>query len=175
MLEFSLITSSNIGIHAVGRTVEQKTGRSLVDLMNEFAKEQGLVQTHFINSTGLDAHTGLSGSESSAIDIVQIISSVLSNAPDLASATTRKSKDFFVFGGANHKAVNTNHDIGFYPNALLSKTGFTTIAGGTLAVVVEIEKRPIVIVALQSTKDGRFFDVRELTKIAYSLTEDEKR
>ena len=174
LLEFSLITSSNIGIHAVGRTVEQKTGRPLVDLMNEFAKEQGLVQTHFINATGLDAHIGLSGSESSAIDIVHIMGFVLEKAPALAYATTRKRKDFFSFGGSKYTAVNTNYDIESYPNALLSKTGFTTIAGGTLAVVVEIKKRPVVIITLQSTKEGRFFDVRELANIAYSLIESAK-
>ena len=70
LLEYSIMTSSNRGVNAVARTVEEKTGKPLVVMMNEFAQKHGLVQTHFLNVTGLDAHDTLAGSESSALDLV---------------------------------------------------------------------------------------------------------
>ena len=91
LLEYSLITSSNRGISAVGRTIEEKTGESLVDLMNEFAKKEGLVQTHFLNSTGLDAHAALAGSESSALDLAKVAEIIVTTRSDLAEKTVRKS------------------------------------------------------------------------------------
>ena len=133
LLEYSLITSSNRGISAVGRTIEEKTGESLVDLMNEFAKKEGLVQTHFLNSTGLDAHAALAGSESSALDLAKVAEIIVTTRSDLAEKTVRKSGVFYSNDGVRYEAENTNILIGTIPDRiLLSKTGYTHIAGGPL-------------------------------------------
>ena len=46
---------------------------------------------------------------------------------------------------------------------MASKTGYTDAAGGNLAVLVNLNvNKPIVIVVLGSTVDGRFQDVNRL-------------
>ena len=63
-----------------------------------------------------------------------------------------------------HVAVNTDLDIGKIPGLLASKTGFTALAGGNLVVAFDASiGRPIIVVVLGSTEDGRFTDVAQLT------------
>jgi D-alanyl-D-alanine carboxypeptidase len=62
--------------------------------------------------------------------------------------------------------VNTNVSINQISGLLASKTGFTNLAGGNLAVVFDAGfMHPVVIVVLGSTVDGRFSDVVNLEKI----------
>ena len=166
LLEYSLITSSNRGINAVGRTVADKAGKSIVDLMNRFAHANGLVQTHFLNPTGLDAHDALSGSESCALDLAKIAAIIVNTQSRLAELTTRKEATFYSMDDARYDAVNTNILLGeISERVLLSKTGYTDIAGGTLVMVVEDGKRRIALVVLDSTRTGRFEDMRTLLSI----------
>ena len=95
LLEYSLITSSNRGIQAVARTIEEKTGSSLVDLMHSFIHKNALVQTHFINPTGLDTHSALAGSESSALDLARIAGIIIEQREELAKWTTQEKKKFY--------------------------------------------------------------------------------
>ena len=163
LLEYSLITSSNVGINAVGRTLKEKTGLFILDFMNNFARNNGLVQTHFVNSTGLDAHTNLSGSESSALDLAKLSSIILNKSSDLAKSTIVVKEDFYSVEGKKYVANNTNillsKNLG---NVLLSKTGYTDLAGGTLIMVVEKESGPVSFVVLGSTRSGRFKDMEIL-------------
>lgn len=163
LIEYSLITSSNRGISAVARTIEGKTGMSLVDHMNRFARERGLVQTHFVNVTGLDAHGTLAGSESSARDLAELAAMLIREEKELSAATTLQEKTFYTRDGKAYAAKNTNVLLKDTPyTVLLSKTGFTGIAGGTLIMALEIQGRPLVFVVLNSTVEGRFSDMRTL-------------
>jgi D-alanyl-D-alanine carboxypeptidase len=50
-----------------------------------------------------------------------------------------------------------------FPDLLLSKTGYTDLAGGNLVIVYDAGiNHPIAIVVLGSTEDGRFTDVSQL-------------
>ncbi len=171
LLKYSLITSSNLGIHSVGRTIHEKVGEKLVDKMNSFARTHRLVQTHFINETGLDAHGSLSGSESSAYDIAMTARLFFQLAPQFASETSKKEESFYSLSGEKYIAENTNKLVGTleYP-VYLSKTGYTDIAGGTLVMVVEVlPGHLIAAVVLGSTKRGRFDDMLVLFDIAKAL------
>ena len=171
LLEYSLITSSNRGMNAVGRTIEKKTGISLVDLMNAFVREYGLVQTHFVNPTGLDAHDTLAGSESSALDLARIASIIVTTQPELALQTVIKSGVFYSRDSVRYEAENTNELIGDLPDILLlSKTGYTDIAGGALTMAIERNGRRIAFVVLGSTRDGRFDDMKALMQFYGELT-----
>ena len=167
LLEYSLITSSNRGIHALARMIEKKTGNNFTQLMNEKAEEIGLNVSYFVNPTGLDVHENISGSESSVRDIVILMKAFLEEAPELAEVTTLPLKNFYTASGKEYIAVNTNKKIDAGYTFLLSKTGFTTIAGGGLAVVANIGKQQdIAIAVLGSTALGRFDDVETLISIA---------
>ena len=166
LLEYSLITSSNRGISAVGRTVENKTGTPLVDLMNDFVRRNALVQTHFINPTGLDAHNTLAGSESSAFDLAKIASIIVVTQRELARHTVRREKTFYSLDGTRYDAENTNTLIGGLPDRiLLSKTGYTDIAGGALIMVVARDGGRFAYVVLGSTRAGRFEDMETLLRL----------
>ena len=174
LLEYSLITSSNIGMTAIGRKIEEKVGIKFVDLMNIFADDENLVQTHYVNPTGLDAHGGLSGSMSSAVDIAKIMRIFYRDNPELAFHSTRTKADFYTLDGREYEAQNTNKLLSTSSyKFLLSKTGFTDRAGGTLATIVEIKEDPYVIIVLKSTKENRFSDTLALIRLTSSLIEKE--
>lgn len=171
LLEYSIMTSSNRGVNAVARTVEEKTGKPLVVMMNEFAQKHGLVQTHFLNVTGLDAHDTLAGSESSALDLVRIAGIIVKENNGFAQLTAQKEKEFFSLDGLKYKAENTNELIKFIPETiLLSKTGFTNIAGAALMMVIEDRGKNIALLVLDSTHSGRFEDMEILLRIYKELT-----
>lgn len=172
LLEYSLITSSNRGISAISRLIEEKTAVPFIASMNEFLQKNGIFSTHFINSTGLDIHDGLEGSSSSVEDTALILDIFLTKLPELAEATTQEQKTFTTIDGYVYKAQNTNHDIEITDQLLLSKTGYTDVAGGTLAIVIEMNNgNRIAIVVLGSTKEGRFDDVQKLISLAKNLLE----
>ena len=171
LLEYALITSSNRGIHAIQRTVEKKTDESLISLMNTFARENNLTQTHFVNATGLDRHATLSGSESSALNLATLAGILVTEFPDLALLTTRASGVFYSLTAKRYSAKNTNSLIATVSNPLLlSKTGYTDLAGGALIMVLEYDGRAIAFVILGSTKTKRFEDMQSLFTLYQRLS-----
>ena len=160
LLKYSLITSSNEAINAVARTVSEKRNEPFAPLMNKFAAEHGLHQTHFVNPSGLDIHTGLSGSESSARDIALLLRAFYERYPAFATITRHPTSTLYTQDGTPHEAKNTNTAIKDIPGLLVSKTGFTSRAGGNLGVIVKtVLPDPVVAVALGSTRAGRFSDI----------------
>ena len=171
LLSFSLVTSSNRGIRAIGRTFEEKVGVQLIDQMNQFARENSLLRTHFINPTGLDAHEKLAGSESSALDIAKIAGIIVNSQHEFAKQTVQEKSIFYSLGGTRYEAKNTNKILGSVSdNVLLSKTGFTDIAGGSLVMVFERRGTILAFVVLGSTRTGRFDDMEYLLNLEEELT-----
>jgi D-alanyl-D-alanine carboxypeptidase len=65
--------------------------------------------------------------------------------------------------GVVHTFANTDLDVTHIPDPLLSKTGYTDLAGGNLVVVYDAGiNHPIAVVVLGSTENGRFTDVQQL-------------
>ena len=160
LIDFTLMTSSNDGAAALADALETKTGTSITELLNALARELQLAQTYFINETGLDSSRGLSGAYGSAHDVAMLFTYAYKTSPHLFSATAVAEHVFVNASGVPYKAVNTNKVVGKLPGLVFGKTGFTDLAGGNLAVVVETEPgHPLVIVILGSTLDGRFTDV----------------
>ena len=60
-------------------------------------------------------------------------------------------------------ARNTNQETGKFPLLIASKTGYTDLAGGNLALAFDAGfNRPIIIVVLGSSYEGRFADAEKL-------------
>jgi D-alanyl-D-alanine carboxypeptidase (penicillin-binding protein 5/6) len=169
LLDFTLITSSNDGMHALSSTVnsyESMDNKNVVGLMNEKAKKLGLENTIFINETGLDIDGSLSGAYSSAYDVSLLLKDIIKNNPVLISQTKNDLEKFVSESNISHIASNTNVSINRIPNLLISKTGFTDLAGGNLAIVFDAGfSYPIAIVVLGSTIEERFVDVEKLVKL----------
>jgi len=170
LLDFSLISSSNDGMHAIASLLDNyeiMNGENTVKMMNEKAKKLGLDDTVFINETGLDVNDNMSGAYSSAYDISLLLKDILKNNPGLISSTNQQTENFVSESNVKHTATNTNESINDIPNMISSKTGFTNLAGGNLAIMFDAGvMHPIIIVILGSTVDGRFTDIVKLAKIS---------
>ncbi len=168
LLDLSLIVSSNDGARSIAsvagvfmlNTTDYSFGRSeFIKEMNLQAKKLGLNSLSFTNETGLDNEDGTTGGYGNAQDIAKLFAYALKEYPDLLEATSH-TKDTVKSLQYVHNLENTNNSLGEIPNIIASKTGFTGIAGGNLAIVFDAGfGRPIAIVVLGSTTDGRFTDM----------------
>lgn len=169
LIDYSLITSSNDGIHAISSALnyyEAVNNKSTLKMMNEKAASFGLKDTIFINETGLDINGGMSGAYSSSYDVAVLLEKIIRDNPGLISSTNKRSEIFVSESNIKHTAINTNTSINKIPGLVASKTGFTDLAGGNLAVIFDSGlMHPVAIVVLGSTTEGRFSDVVKLTKI----------
>jgi len=161
--KLALVGSSNDAAEAIAESAALHDSKSRKDLLAGVAGALGLTQTYAVNGTGLDVNTTLSGGYGSAYDIARLAGALLEKAPSLAEATTHSSVTVRATDGSTHTLPNTNHYVGEVPNLLLSKTGFTDLAGGNLAVVFDAGiNHPVAVVVLGSTYEGRFVDVSKL-------------
>ena len=165
LLKFSLIESSNIGITAIQRHVEEVTGYDFFDLVKKYQQDKNLNQSYFTNSTGLDIHLGLSSAKSSPKDIVSILKLSIEELSDIIYDTGIYSKKFYTVDKRLFEATNTNILTKKFNNIFISKTGYTDLAGGNLAIVINIKNSKIAIVVLSSTFEERFNDVEKLINI----------
>lgn len=169
LLDYSLMTSSNDGMHAIASALNYNqavNNKNTVKIMNEKAASLGLLDTFFINETGLDVDDSMSGAYSSAYDVSLLFKKIIIDNPSLISSTNKLNENFVSNSNIKHEAINTNISINEISGLMASKTGFTNLAGGNLAIVFDAGfMHPIVIVVLGSTVDGRFDDVVNLAKI----------
>ncbi len=166
LLAFTLITSSNEGAQALAGASEQNTGEQFVSAMNLMATKLSLASMSFANPTGLDVAPGQAGAYGSAGDVAKLFTHIVKTKPELLSSTRLASANIASVV-ASHLAINTNKVAAMLPGLIASKTGFTDLADGNLAVVVDRGLRqPIVIVVLSSSQDGRFNDVLKLNQAA---------
>lgn len=171
LLDFSLIVSSNDGARSVAsviganvlKTNDYSIGRAdFIKKMNEKAVNIGLKQTYFLNESGLDENESQAGAYGSAEDISKLLEYIMVHNPEILEATKLSVEDI-ASESKIHNAQNTNTDIGKIPNLIASKTGYTNLAGGNLAIAFDASVgRPVIIVVLGSTQDGRFSDVMQL-------------
>jgi len=177
--DFSLVVSSNDGADAmasaIGSTIDSSNGNNaFIQRMNVETKRLGLEQMYFLNGSGLDINESISGGYGSAKDVAKLFEIVLKRDPHLFEATTYseinvKSEDL------THKATNTNKIVDLVPSVLASKTGFTDLAGGNLAMAFSVgPMHPIIAVVMNSTTDGRFEDMHTLIEATIAGTLSEK-
>ncbi len=172
LLDFSLVVSSNDGARSVASVVgamDLKTDnydmgrKDFIEKMNDEARTLGLKQTYFVNESGLDEGE-TSGGYGSALDVGKLMEYILKNKPQLLEATKYENLTIDSIN-AEHTVKNTNIDIGNIPGLIASKTGYTDLAGGNLAIAFDASiGRPIIVVVLGSTIDGRFDDISKLVQ-----------
>lgn len=168
LISFTLVNSSNDGAAAIAEALETEMGQSFVGLMNSEAATLGMASSIFANPTGLDFDSQGDGSFSrtTAKDIATMMAYIFKNNPGLLQPTTRMSYQT-KSDTSWHSALNTNHLVTRWPGVLGSKTGYTDMAGGNLAVIFDAGlNQPVVAVVLGSTVDGRFSDMETLMHLA---------
>ncbi len=170
LLKFTLVESSNDAIHEMafetGALIDPMSAdpRSVfVAKMNEKAKELNLKSLEFNNESGLDVTDNLPGAYGSARDVSRLFAYALDNYGEIF-APTSKSAPVFNSLDSEHVAKNTNPIVESISGIKASKTGFTDIAGGNLAVALQDSKsKNLVVTVLGSTFDARFTDVETLS------------
>ncbi len=161
LLDFSLVVSSNDGARAIASASSVSSRQNFIKEMNKNAKKLGLSTLRFTNETGLDTNLGYGGI-GSARDVAKLLEYGLEKYPTMFEATQKKLLAI-TSTSMVHTAVNTDTALSNIPNVIASKTGFTDAAGGNLAVAFDADiNRPIVIVVLGSSPEGRFRDVEKL-------------
>lgn len=174
LMDMTLISSSNDGAFALAAAAgamldQQNPAETFVQAMNIRAEELGLTQTYFKNPTGLDLSEAEAGAYGSARDVAFLVEYILKNYPEILEYTTKNEIAIANTAGSAHEVTNTNQTVDNIPGIIGSKTGYTTLAGGNLAIAFDASlNRPIVVIALGSSYNGRFSDVIELSKLARS-------
>jgi len=172
LIEYTLISSSNVGAVALAEEADDRlrirnprsaAGEATVDRMNAIAKELGLTQTYFLNASGLDISETQAGAMGSARDVAHLFAHIAKNDTTYFESTAMIQEDLKPLNGDVKEAENTNDAIPYIPGLVFGKTGTTDLAGGNLAIVFDVgPARPIAVVVLGSTPDGRYSDMRTI-------------
>lgn len=153
LLKAALIQSSNDAAEALSYFLGKD---KFLKLMNQKAKELGMKNTYFVDSTGLNP-----ANRSTAADLAKLIAYIYEKHPEILEIT--KENDFWLpdAKGWLMKFRNVNN---FYPlpNFLGGKTGYLVEAKQTLAAVFQIKEKPIAIILLYS--NNRQADLFNLLK-----------
>lgn len=143
---------------------------NFVKLMNTRAKELGMKNTQYSNSTGLPK----ANQYSTAIDTAILLNQVSSY--DLYKKDCSIWIDKLVHpSGRETELVNTNRLIKYYSNCVCGKTGFTDEAGYCLSSMAEKSGMKLIAVALNcETSADRFKECMELFNYGFSNYENKK-
>ncbi len=158
MLHIALMSSENRAASALGRSYAGGLP-AFVAAMNAKAKELGMTDTRYVDSTGLSSHN-----VASARDLVKLINAAYQHPVIREYSTDSKyvvnpSGRPLQYSTTNRLVVNPAWDIG------LQKTGYIAEAGRCLVMRAMIEGRAIVMVFLDSKgKYSRLADAGRIRK-----------
>ncbi len=164
LLIYTLIVSSNDGAAVVAESFNGDP-KYFVSEMNRRGQAIGLSRGWFHNSSGLDESSDIAGGYGSARDVYKIMKYALDKHGSIMNATNKATISITSQDGFVHTGKNTNILTSKVPNLLLSKTGFSGLAGGNLAILFKTENNhTVAVVVLGSSYDGRFVDVDKLVQ-----------
>lgn len=159
LARLTLTASLNDGAAAIASATAARQSVTPDQMLASAASALDLSQTYAINGSGLDVSESISGGYGSAYDLARLAGALLAEAPAVAQATTESSARAVSAGGTAYTVKNTDPIIGTIPRLLLSKTGYTDLAGGNLAIVFDAGiQHPIAVIVLGSSKNDRFTD-----------------
>lgn len=156
MLHLALMSSENRAAHALGRTYPGGL-QHFVQLMNDRAKLLGMVETQFVEPTGLSSRN-----QSSAHDLATLVNVAHNNALVRQYSTSPShevvvGKRMLQFNNTNSLVKSDRWDIG------VQKTGFINEAGKCLVMQAEVSGRKLIMVFLDSVgKYGRQADAERV-------------
>ena len=160
MLHIALMSSENRAANALARNYPGGIN-AFVAAMNAKAKQLGMMQSRFVEPTGLS-----SDNVSSPRDLVKLLRASASR-PTISNFTTDDQQEIragnrstTVFRNTNMLVTNPNWDI------KVSKTGFINEAGQCLVMVARINNRDMAIVLLNAEGKGtRIYDAMKIKQL----------
>ncbi|MHA3014005.1 D-alanyl-D-alanine endopeptidase [Cupriavidus necator] len=156
LLLLALMSSENRAASALGRNYPGGLP-AFVQAMNRKARELGMNDSHFVDSSGLS-----SSNVSSATDLVRMVNAAYRN-PTIREFSTQTEHEVNVLGRTQHY-VSTNRLVrGGNWEIGLQKTGFISEAGQCLVMQAKVQGRNVVMVFLDSAgKLSRFADANRV-------------
>jgi len=158
MLHLALMSSENRAANALGRNYPGGLP-AFVAAMNAKAKELGMMDTHYVEPTGLSSHN-----QSSARDLAMLVNAA-HQVPLLREYSTTPSLDVELnsrqvqFHTTDRLVASPAWDIG------LQKTGFINEAGQCLVMQAQMAGRKLIMVLLDSAgKYSRIADAERIRK-----------
>lgn len=162
LIKFGLVASSNYAMAAAAASLDGDYVRD----MNRTAGALGLSATYFLNPTGLDINTEISGAYGSAYDVAKLAAAFLRDYPQFFQLTTKPTVSITA-SGKQLVANATTLPLLDTPGFIGAKTGYTDLAGGNLVAAFDIDVgHPLIAVVLGSSEIGRFSDIRTLINAA---------
>ena len=160
LLKAAVIGSANDATVMLGEAIAG-SGEGFVAMMNERAEQLGLVDTNFINATGLDAD----GHYTSAYDVAVMSRELIKH--ELIKDYSTVWIDTLRNGES--ELVNTNKLVRFYEGCTGLKTGTTSKAGACLAATACRNGMELVAVVMGSpTSNDRFNGARKLLDYGFA-------
>ncbi len=127
---------------------------AFVEKMNQRARELGMLDTHFVNCTGLDDDPNAKEHLTSAHDIALMSRELMLHHPEIQKFTTIWMD---TVRNGEFGLSNTNKLVRFYSGATGLKTGFTSGAGYCLSATAKREGMELVAVVMGcATSQERF-------------------
>jgi D-alanyl-D-alanine carboxypeptidase len=162
LIALALVPSSNDSATAIARATADNVTR-FVGFMNDEAKRLGAKNMEYRNPTGLDVDLSTAGAVGSARDVSKLIGALASEYRDVVRPSINRTLTETGTFGIAYRYENTNPTVASVAGLIVSKTGFTDLAGGNLAIAFDAGvNEPYAIVVLGSTQEGRFDDVAAL-------------
>ncbi len=154
------VASANDGAVAIGEHIAGSEAE-FVRLMNERAKELGMINTSFVNTNGLDAEGHYSSARDVAIMSRELLKhKIIFNYTKIWTDTIRDGR---------FELANTNKLIRFYPGANGLKTGSTSVAKCCLSASAERDGMQLVAVVLGAPdSNARFSGAKAMLDYGFS-------
>ena len=160
LLKAAVIASANDATVALGEHIAGSE-EAFVMQMNNRAKELGMINTHFVNATGLDADGHLSSAHDVAIMSAQLIKhDLIKNYSTVWMDSLRNGES---------ELVNTNKLVRYYEGTTGLKTGTTSGAGYCLSATAERNGLELVAVIMSgATSADRFNGAKKLLDFGFA-------
>ncbi len=162
-IKYMLIGSINDIASAIsfGPKNYSKNWSNFMKKMNYFSKKNKLNNTLFFSENGLNINSHIMGAYSTTNNISKVIEYFYKKYPEISKDTILVETNV-CSNEKCHYVKNTNILLEKYPEIIFSKTGYTDLAGGSLAIILKIKNKKYIVVILNSTKKGRFNDLEKI-------------
>ena len=158
MLHIALMSSENRAASALGRNYPGGLP-AFVAAMNAKARELGMHDTHYVDSTGLSSRNVASARDLAKLVIAAHMHPIICEYSTDGKYAVNAGGYVLQYMNSNRLVMNSNWDIG------LQKTGYISEAGRCLVMQTTIDGRPVVMVFLDSKgKDSRLADAGRIRR-----------
>lgn len=159
LLHTMLIESSNDSAYALTELINEQ---AFIDLMNIEARNLGLGNTHFADSSGYKSE-----SRSTANDLAKFAKYLLKERPEIWQITAQPEYSLYDNQGVfHHQLSSTNEILEEFSQIIGGKTGYTFEANGCFILLLKDRRNENVFINVILGSKNRFGDMRKLIDYA---------